>query len=133
LRPEVQDGFGLSEGATVMFELDLEDLLPLLSEQPMTYAPIARFPGAYRDVALVVGTDVSAADLEAIIRRHGLVEAVTVFDVYSGPGVSEGKRSIAFRIQFQSPRRTLTAEAVNAAMERVLLDMERETGAQLRG
>ncbi len=132
LRAEVQEGFGLSEGAVVMFELELEDLLPLLSEQPMTYAPIARFPGAYRDVALVVGTDVSAADLEAIIRRHGLVEAVTVFDVYFGEGVPEGKRSIAFRVQFQSPRRTLTAEAVNSAMERILLDMERETGAQLR-
>ena len=132
LRPEVQEGFGLSEGAVVMFELELENLLPLLSEQPMTYAPIARFPGAYRDVALVVGTDVSAADLEAIIRRHGLVEAVTVFDVYSGEGVPQGKRSIAFRVQFQSPRRTLTAEAVNSAMERILLDMERETGTQLR-
>ena len=132
LRPDVQEGFGLSGGAVAMFELELESVLPLLSAQQRAYTPIARFPGAYRDVALVVGTEVSAADLEAIIRRNSLVEGVTVFDVYSGQGVPQGKRSIAFRVQFQSPRRTLTAGAVNSAVERILLEMERETGAQLR-
>jgi len=133
VRPEILERFGVAGGEVAMFELDLERLLPLLPQQSQRFVPLARFPGSYRDVALLVDTDVPAARLEALIRRHALVESVTIFDMYTGPGVPQGKRSLAFRIHFQSPRQTLTADAVNAAQEKILRDLERETGARLRG
>jgi phenylalanyl-tRNA synthetase beta chain len=133
VRPEVQERFEVSSGVVAMFELDLGEILPLLPERPQGFKPLAQFPGSHRDLALLVDASVSAAQLESIIRRNNLVRNVTVFDVYSGKGVARGKRSIGLRVHFQSSRQTLTSEAVNKAQERVLSDLERETGAQIRG
>ncbi|MEE8443632.1 MAG: phenylalanine--tRNA ligase subunit beta, partial [Dehalococcoidia bacterium] len=127
------EAFDIAGGEVALFELDLQGLLPLLPQQSQRFEPLARFPGSYRDIALLVDTDVPAARLEAIIRRHSLVENVTVFDVYAGTGVPDGKCSLAFRIHFQSPRQTLTAQAINAVQDQVLRDLEQETGARLRG
>ena len=133
VRPEVQERFEIGSGVVAMFELDLGKILPLLPERPQGFRPLAQFPGSHRDLALLVDASVSAAQLESIIRRNNLVRDVTVFDVYSGKGVAQGKRSIGLRVHFQSSRQTLTSEAVNKAQERVLSDLERETGAQIRG
>ena len=133
VKPEVLEGFGISAGAVAMFEVDLAKLLPLLPEDMLRFAPLPRFPGSYRDLALVVDADVPAAKLESLIERHNLVDTVTIFDVYTGKGVPEGKRSIAVRINFQSKRKTLTAEAVSAAQEQIMRQLAEETGAELRG
>jgi len=133
VRPEVQERFEIGSGVVAMFELDLGKILPLLPERPQGFRPLAQFPGSHRDLALLVDASVSAAQLESIIRRNNLVRDVTVFDVYSGKGVAQGKRSIGLRVHFQSSRQTLTSEAVNKAQEQVLSDLERETGAQIRG
>ena len=133
VHPQVLERFDISAGAVALFELDLEALLPLVEEQALQYAPLARFPGAYRDLALVVDADVPAARIREIIEAHPLTESATVFDVYTGPELPQGKRSLAFRIQFQSERRTLTAETVNQAQERILQELQEQAGAQLRG
>ena len=132
VRPEVQEGSGVAEGVVAMFELDLGSILPVVDERSQRFRPLARFPGSYRDLALLVDAGVSAAQMELIIRRNNLVENVTVFDVYAGKGVAQGKRSIGLRVHFQSSRQTLTSEAINKAQERVLNDLERETGVQIR-
>ncbi|MDO8750027.1 MAG: phenylalanine--tRNA ligase subunit beta, partial [Dehalococcoidia bacterium] len=131
--PDALERFDVAGEAVVMFELDMELLLPLVSQASRRFVPLARFPGSYRDMALLVDIDVPASRLEAIIRRNSLVESVALFDVYTGPGVPDGKRSLAFRIHYQSPKETLTAEAVNAAQEQILRELEQETGARLRG
>ncbi|MCZ6614209.1 MAG: phenylalanine--tRNA ligase subunit beta, partial [Chloroflexi bacterium] len=134
VHPDVLERFDIPrEGATALFEIDLDALLPLLAEQALQFAPLARFPGAYRDLALVLDADVAADRLKEIIEGNSLVESATVFDVYAGPGVAEGKRSLAFRVHFQSEKGTLTAETVNKAQERILRDLEQKTGARLRG
>ncbi len=131
--PQVCEGFGLVGGAVVMFELDLVGLLTMVSQASPRFVPLARFPGSYRDIAVVVNADVPASRLEDVIRRHDLVESVALFDVYAGPGVPLDKRSLAFRIHYQSAKETLTAEAVNAVQEQILQDLEREIDARLRG
>ena len=133
VKPEVLEGFSISAGAVAMFEVDLAKLLSLLPEDMLRFAPLPRFPGSYRDLALVVDSDVPAAKLESLIEQHNLVDTVTIFDVYTGKGVPEGKRSIAVRINFQSKRKTLTAEAVSAAQEQIMRQLAEETGAELRG
>ncbi|MBI4203114.1 MAG: phenylalanine--tRNA ligase subunit beta [Chloroflexi bacterium] len=133
VRPIILDSFGASIGNVAFFELDLDTLLPLLPGVARTFAPLAEVPGAYRDLALVVDAGIPAAVVETIIRRHPLVEGVALFDVYTGDTVPAGKRSLAYRVHYQSPKQTLTAQAVNAAQEEILRDLERETGAALRG
>ena len=131
--PEVLEQFDISGGAVALFELGLEALLPLLEEQPRRFAPLARFPGSERDLALLVDVDMPVARLVEVIEGHSLVERTTVFDVYTGSEVPQGKRSLALRIHFRSEKRTLTTEAVNEAQERILRDLEQKTGARLRG
>ena len=133
VHPDVLERFDIPrEGATALFELDLDALLPLLEEQVLHFTPLARFPGAYRDLALVLDADVAADRLKEIIEGHALVESATVFDVYAGSGVPEGKRSLAFRVHFQSEKGTLTAETVNKMQERILHELEQKTGAEQR-
>ena len=134
VHPDVLERFDIPrEGATALFEIDLDALLPLLEEQALQFAPLARFPGAYRDLALVLNADVAADRLKEIIEGHALVESATVFDVYAGSGMPRGKRSLAFRVHFQSKKGTLTAETVNEAQERILHELEQKTGAEVRG
>ncbi len=131
--PDVLERFDVAAGEVVLFELDLELLLPSVFQAQRRFVPLARFPGADRDMALLVDNNIPASRLETVIRRNALVESVTLFDVYTGAGVPQGQNSLAFRIHYQLGTETLTAEAVNAAQEQILHDLEREAGARLRG
>jgi phenylalanyl-tRNA synthetase beta chain len=131
VRPEVLERFDIGLTPVAFFELDLEQLATVRPEA-RPFQPIARMPGAWRDLALVVDADVPAARVQALIEGHPLVARVTLFDVYTGEGVPPDKRSLAYRVLFQAPDRTLTAEEVSHALERVLRLLEREVGATLR-
>ena len=98
------------------------------------YTPLPRYPAVERDVAVVLGRDVASADVERAIRRAGgaLVESVRLFDVYEGPQVGEGRRSLAFSITYQAADRTLTDAEVNQVHDAVRANLARELGAVLR-
>jgi phenylalanyl-tRNA synthetase beta chain len=68
-----------------------------------------------------------------IIKGFSLVTEVKLFDVYSGKQVGEGKKSLAYRLVYQLPDKTLTDEAVNRVQEQVLKRLSKELGATLRG
>ena len=68
-----------------------------------------------------------------IISGFPLVTQVTVFDVYSGKQVPPGKKSLAYRITFQSPKHTLTDEEVNRIQQQILDGLSKKLGATLRG
>ena len=129
---EVLERFGLEERRVAMFELDLESLHEAASRQGSGYGPISRFPESERDVALVVGADVGAADVQAIIDRNRLVKSSTPFDLYSGEGVPAGKKSLAFRITYQSDKGTLTAEQIDRAQSGILRQLSSRLGAEIR-
>ena len=132
VHPQVLEKFDLEESLVAMFEIDLESLLIAVERGSDGYSGASRFPESERDLALIVDADVRSAHIQTIIRRHKLVKASTPFDVYSGKGIPEGKRSIAYRIIFQSDRSTLTAEMVDRAQGDILRQLERQLGAELR-
>ena len=78
------------------------------------------YPEALRDLALVVGVDVPAARVQEVIKQHPLVAHATLFDVYAGEQLGAGVRSLAYRVSLQARDRTLTAEDVQRAMDRLL-------------
>jgi phenylalanyl-tRNA synthetase beta chain len=132
LHPVVQKDYDLKE--TYVFELALTDLLNAEVED-IRYSPIPRFPSITRDIALVVDENVVAGELQkAIIEAGGeLLKEVSIFDVYKGDRLPEGKKSIAFSLRYYDPERTLTDEEVTAVHEKVIQAVEQQFGATLRG
>ncbi len=131
LHPKVTEAFDLAE-AVYLFELNVTELLPFTAGHSMVQ-PIPRFPAMVRDIALIVDVGVSHQQIVDIIRGFSLVKDVAVFDVYSGKQVPAGKKSLAYRITYQSPTHTLTDEEVNKVQEQILKKLGQQLGATLRG
>jgi len=131
LHPVVQKQFDLKE--TYVFDLDLEALLNAEVDD-IRYTAIPRFPSITRDIALVVDEHVVAGELQkAIIAAGGeLLKDVSIFDVYKGDRLPEGKKSIAFSLRYYDPERTLTDEEVTNVHEQVIKAVEQQFGATLR-
>jgi len=98
------------------------------------YAPISRFPLVERDLALVLNDDVVASRVEGLLRNVGgeLLREARVFDVYKGAPISEGQKSVAIALRFQSNERTLKDEEVEDLMTRLRQAAQNELGASLR-
>jgi phenylalanyl-tRNA synthetase beta chain len=98
------------------------------------YRPLPEFPAVERDLALVVPDELPAARVEALLRqvagKH--LEALFPFDVYRGPHVPAGHRSIAWRLRFRAPDRTLTDDEVERAVSAALRRLEEELGVRRR-
>jgi len=130
LHPKVLEAFEISE-PVYLFEINLTALLPGTSGHKM-FQPAPRFPAIIRDMALIVDRGISHQRLLDIITSFPLVNQVTLFDVYAGDQVPRGKKSLAYRITFQSPAHTLTDEGVNRVQQQILDKLSSELGATLR-
>lgn len=130
LHPSEQKARDLKD--TYVMELDLAKILTVDSDQ-LLYTPVPRFPSISRDIAMVVDRAQPAGELESVIRNAGgkLLKEVKVFDLYEGEKMEEGKKSVAFSLNYFDPERTLTDEEVLNAHNKVLEALE-QAGAQLR-
>ena len=131
LHPRVAERFDISSRSIYLFEIDLERLLPI-TMAPRKYRPIPKFPATIRDIAVVLDKEVPSKKVQDILESYPLVAEVTLFDVYIGDQVPQGKKSLAFRIAYQSPSRTLTDDEVNKEQEKILDRLHRDLGATLR-
>jgi phenylalanyl-tRNA synthetase beta chain len=129
---QVLERFQIDTTPVALFELDLAALLQARPFGTAQYQSLARYPGAYRDLAIVLNMDVTSARVQEIIKRSPLVARSTLFDVYEGSGISTGMRSLAYRVLFQLPDRTLVGEEVSQALKEIMAALEKETGATLR-
>lgn len=86
------------------------------------YTPLPRFPASTRDLALICEDALPVAELEKAIRGAvgNILEHVSLFDVYRGSQVAEGKKSVAYSLTLRADNRTLTDEEADAAVKRVL-------------
>jgi phenylalanyl-tRNA synthetase beta chain len=127
---EVHPGVATGWGA---FELDLAWLADAMPRR-ILYEDVITFPSVLQDLAFVVDEDVAAADLADAMRNAAGPELreVSVFDEYRGAQVGEGKRSLAFRVAFGSPERTLTDEEAAAVRGRIVAALAEQFGAAIR-
>ena len=130
VHPRVAQAFELSN-AICLIEIDLEKLLTKITGIK-EYQSIPRFPSVTRDIALVVDEQVSYRRAEEIVQGFPLVTQTTLFDLYRGEQIPEGKKSFAIRIIYQSPSHTLTDEEVDQTQEQMLARLHQELGANLR-
>ncbi|MBI4431514.1 MAG: phenylalanine--tRNA ligase subunit beta [Candidatus Omnitrophica bacterium] len=129
---EPQAVFGYKEGGCFA-EINLTRLVPHCSKI-VKYVQPCRFPSAKRDIALIVGEDVSSSSIAECIKRMGRewVRKVEVFDVFQGGSIPEGKRSLAFSVEYGSEERTLTSEEVNDLHRKIGTELTNNFNAQIR-
>jgi len=130
LHPEVARAFNLDKDVLV-FELDARK--SFASTVPLATA-VSKFPTIRRDIAIVVDDKISVADLLAAIESAApeLIQSVRIFDVYRGPGIEAGRKSIALGLILQETSRTLTDVDADAAMAVVVRKLQQDFAAVLR-
>lgn len=131
LHPAVIERTGLPKG-TCAVELDL-DAVPIVEVLP---APsVSPFPAVFQDISVVVGDEVAAAAVVDAVRDGAgeLLEDVRLFDVYTGPQIGEGRKSLTLALRFRATDRTLTEDEASAARDAAVAVAGERVGAVLRG
>ena len=134
LHPRVVAALGLP-ARTCAAEADLDALVAAAQARGPARAPaVSPYPPAAVDVALVVDGSVAASDVEAALRDGAgdLLEALHLFDVYTGPQLGAGQRSLAYGLRLRAPDRTLTDAEVLGARDAAVAEAGLRTGAALR-
>lgn len=133
LHPATIKRFGLPAG-TAALELDVDRLMAL-APGAGRIAALSPFPLVKQDIALVVDESVSASELMEVVREGAgeLLESIALFDIYTGPQVGEGKKSLAFNLRFRGADRTLKEAEAGAAREAAVTAAAERFGAVLRG
>jgi phenylalanyl-tRNA synthetase beta chain len=135
LHPRVLEAMG-AEGPLVAFEIILDEI-PAPKPKPTKIKPkleLSDFQPLDRDFAFVVDAGVKAGDLVKAAQgaERALIDRVSVFDVYEGVGVPEGKKSVALSVRLQPREKTLTDAEIEAAAQKIVAEVAKKTGASLR-
>jgi phenylalanyl-tRNA synthetase beta chain len=121
------------EGAWGAFELELDSLFAV-ARDPVRYEDVITYPAVRQDLAFIVDEDIPAGDLiDAAEAAAGPeLREMRVFDVYHGPQVGEGRKSLAFSVAFQSPERTLSDDDAAELRRRIADALRERFDAELR-
>ena len=115
-------------------ELDWHALVNLSLRKKVSYSPLAKTMPVKRDLALLLDKNVTLDQVEAIVREseRRLLRSVTLFDVYEGKNLPEGKKSYAIAITLQDDEKTLQDKQIEAVMNKVIGNLTKKLGAELR-
>ena len=130
LHPKVSEAFEFSD-TVYLIEVDLSKLLSFATELKK-YQPVPRYPITSRDIAVLVDEQVTYQQICDIIQDFSLVTSVALFDLYAGEQVPAGKKSLAFRIIYQSSTHTLTDSEVDKVQQQILNKLQRDLKVSLR-
>jgi phenylalanyl-tRNA synthetase beta chain len=133
LHPSIVDAWDLRDARVIVAELDLTGLGGGIRKD-VTAAPPPRHPASERDLAVVVKEDVPAGDVAAAIRANGgtALRELALFDVYRGNPLAGDEKSLAYRLTFRAPDRTLGEAEVEAAIAAITAGLSAEIGARIR-
>jgi phenylalanyl-tRNA synthetase beta chain len=133
LSPEVLERFDLDAPRVFVFEIDGTVLLERVRGD-RTFDPLARFPAVYRDLSIIAKRSMESARIQEIILREGkgLVESVTLFDLFEGGRIDPSEKALAFRLCYRSRETTLDGKDINKLHEDIIERIRKETGARLR-
>lgn len=129
LHPSLENELDLS--TTWVAELDQA---AVLQSYVSNFTELSRFPSIRRDIALLISDNVNVRDIQQLIEKTGgeLLDSTWLFDVYTGQGVEEGKRSLAFALLWQHPSRTLEDAEIKSGMDNIIQVLENTYQATLR-
>lgn len=123
LHPEAADNYGIK--AEVYVAVINMDVVTMLATFDRKYEGIAKFPAVVRDLSMVVDKSVFVGQIEAVIKKCGgkLLESLTLFDVYEGEQVAEGKKSVAYSMTFRAKDKTLEDAEVGKIIENIIAEL----------
>ena len=129
LHPSLEDELDLT--TTWVAELDQN---AVLQTYVSNFTELSRFPSVRRDIALLISDKINVSEIQGLIEKTGgeLLDSTWLFDVYTGQGVEEGKRSLAFALLWQHPSRTLEDAEIKSGMDNILQVLENTYQATLR-
>ena len=132
IHPLVAKNYGV-DAEFYCAELAMDELENAKGADP-EYVPLPKFPAVTRDIAVVCDRAVTVGALEDCIRRgaKGLLKDVSLFDIYTGSGIPEGKKSVAFNLTLRSDDRSLTAQEADEDVKSILETLKAELNAVLR-
>ncbi|HBB01701.1 MAG: phenylalanine--tRNA ligase subunit beta [Bacteroidetes bacterium GWD2_45_23] len=131
--PKISHLFDI-DTAVYFAEMNWDALMKESEEHKVQFAEISRFPAVSRDLALLIGKEITFAQIEKIALKSEkkLLKEVTLFDVYEGKNLPEGKKSYAVNFLLQDEEKTLNDKQIDAVMQKIRQNLEKELGAQLR-
>jgi phenylalanyl-tRNA synthetase beta chain len=134
LHPKVAEAYDLGNRSVLAGELELETILAAVPDR-FACAPVPRFPPALRDIALIVDEGISAERIESEIRAAGgaLLRGVRLFDLYRGPSIPPGTKSLGYALTYLADDRTLTDKEVDKAHKKIEDRLQHVLKAQIRG
>ncbi|WP_462246854.1 phenylalanine--tRNA ligase subunit beta [Parvimonas micra] len=114
-------------------EIDIEKIRDKVSLIKI-YEPIIKYPAVKRDLAIIVDKDIDSGRIEKIFKNNSnnLLKNIELFDIYTGNQINKGKKSMAYKLTFQSKERTLVDEDINSLIDNMLFDLKEQLGAYLR-
>ena len=132
IHPLVAEGYGIS-GEVYVAELDFTGLQSALAPERVFHS-LPKFPTVSRDLALVCDEAMTVGMLEACIKKAGgkLLRSIQLFDIYRGPGIAPGRKSVAFSLELRADDRTLTDEDITGVTNAVLEKLKNDLGVTLR-
>ena len=115
-------------------ELDWNAIVKLSLKKKVTFTPLPKTQAVIRDLALLIDSSVTMAQIEAVVREseRKLLKDVTLFDVYEGKNLPEGKKSYAIKMTIQDDEKTLQDKQIEAVMNKIITNLEKRLGASLR-
>ncbi len=120
LHPVVRNNYEISERVYVAV-IDMPEIVKRATFD-RKFKGIAKFPAVNRDISMVVKKEITAGDIENMIRVRGgkLLESLKLFDIYEGSQIKEGHKSMAYTLVFRNPEKTLSDDEVNSVMKKIL-------------
>jgi len=120
LHPRVMNNYEISERVYVAV-IDMPEVVERATFD-RKFKGIARFPAVNRDISMVVKKEITAGEIEGMIRQRGgkLLESIRLFDIYEGSQIEEGHKSMAYTLVFRNPEKTLSDDEVNSVMKKIL-------------
>jgi phenylalanyl-tRNA synthetase beta chain len=133
LHPLVKVNYAFLEPDIIAADLDLD---ALIAHAPQSFKAetLVAFPSVIEDLAMIVPEATLSADIEAVITKQGgfLLKKVDLFDIFRAEQIGAGMKSMAYRLTYQAPNRTLTDKDVGKLRERIIQQLEKELGAKVR-
>ncbi|QNL49476.1 phenylalanine--tRNA ligase subunit beta [Olivibacter sp. SDN3] len=121
-------------GEVYFADVDWDLWIKTIRKNKITYREVSRFPSVRRDLSLLIGSDVDFGHLKRIAEKteRKLLRSIQVFDVYTGNKLPSGKKSYALSFELQDEQKTLTDKQIDSVMQKLILNFEKEVGAEVR-
>jgi len=132
VKSEIARKFDIKQNV-YLAEIYLEGLLRHVNFQKR-FTPLPRYPSIKRDVSMIIDDSVTSSNILEVLRQEskGLVKAIKVFDVYKGHQIQQGKKSLAYTLEYRSDEKTLKDEEVGQIHRNIQEVLVKKLGAEIR-